>query len=197
MTNVLTPLAEVLVQQTFKDGCAAPCFDYYPMHDSVAKSPLGPRELHRALANEIDWAIQYAADDDTIGRDAKQAVQDVVSAVNKAFQKAKIVAPHSPDAQKAEEIAGAVAVRVNSDTNATVELATQIAKDAAQVAVHTQAAARIGAKTNLRAAGEAADAATEVNGAGETVVQVALRASAKPFLMHLKSYVEDHLYPPF
>ena len=67
MSNVLTPLAEILVQQGRNgDGVAAPCFNYYPMtskadgEDLIPCPVLAPKELHKQLSNKIKAAL-YAA----------------------------------------------------------------------------------------------------------------------------------------
>ncbi len=65
MSNVLTPLAEILVQQPLKDRVAAPCFNYYAMttgENSLIPSPvpLAPSVLHTELTNRITEAATAA-----------------------------------------------------------------------------------------------------------------------------------------
>ncbi|KAM6493634.1 Ferritin-like domain containing protein [Amanita muscaria] len=201
MSSVLTPLAELLIQQEFKDGCAAPCFDYYPMQDSVARNPLVPVELHKALAREVEAAATVAPSDNEIGAAAQIAANKAADGVKDASAKANDAAPESADAKKAKDIAEKVESVANgletNDVAEIVELATQIGKDAVQVAIHTQAAARIGTKINIKAAREAADAAVQVNEAGEAAGKAAGHASEKALLERLKCYIEDNLYPPY
>lgn len=69
MSNVLTPLAEIFVQHKWKDGFAAPCFNYYPMITVDKKLvpspiPLEPEELHKKLNEEMDAAVNAAAGDE-------------------------------------------------------------------------------------------------------------------------------------
>ena len=68
MSNVLTPLAEILVQQEWKDGFAAPCFNYYAMTEvegNLISSPvpLEPEDLHKQLSNRMEAAVNAATDD--------------------------------------------------------------------------------------------------------------------------------------
>ncbi|KIL59195.1 hypothetical protein M378DRAFT_14985 [Amanita muscaria Koide BX008] len=201
MSSVLTPLAELLIQQEFKDGCAAPCFDYYPMQDSVARNPLVPVELHKALAREVEAAATVAPSDNEIGAAAQIAAAKAADGVKDASAKANDAAPESADAKKAKDIAEKVESVADGletkDVAEIVELAIQIGKDAVQVAIHTQAAARIGTKINIKAAREAADAAVQVKEAGEAAGKAAGHASEKALLERLKCYIEDNLYPPY
>lgn len=68
MSNVLTPLAEIFVQQKWKDGFAAPCFNYYPMikvdGDLVPSPvPLEPGDLHKQINDRMEDAVNAATDD--------------------------------------------------------------------------------------------------------------------------------------
>jgi len=68
MSNVLTPLAEILVQQDWNgNGVAAPCFNYYAMTGTVdatdltsSPAPLAPKELHKQLSNRMKAAANAA-----------------------------------------------------------------------------------------------------------------------------------------
>jgi len=66
MNNVLTPLAEILVQQEWKNGVAAPCFNYYAMIGEVdgnlisSPVPLAPKDLHKQLGNRMKDAAKAA-----------------------------------------------------------------------------------------------------------------------------------------
>jgi hypothetical protein len=69
MSNVLTPLAEIFVQQKWKDGFAAPCFNYYPMIKVDGKLvpgpvPLEPWDLHKQINDKMEDAVQAADDKD-------------------------------------------------------------------------------------------------------------------------------------
>ena len=71
MNNVLTPLAEILLQQDWGNGVAAPCFNYYAMTGEVGKAqltfslvPLTPEELHEQLGNRMKDAANAASDDE-------------------------------------------------------------------------------------------------------------------------------------
>ena len=62
MTNVLTPLAGILVHQRLDYGkFAAPCFNYYPLDDNgKPKAPLNPVELHSQLVSRVSDAYDAA-----------------------------------------------------------------------------------------------------------------------------------------
>ena len=68
MTNVLTPVAEILVKQTWQDNnVAAPCFNYYAMIGAVdaeeltySLDPLTPEVLHEQLGNRMKAAANAA-----------------------------------------------------------------------------------------------------------------------------------------
>jgi len=70
MSNVLTPLAEILVQQKLGDhNVAAPCFNYYALTTAAdgglvpSPRPLRPKLLHRELKlrmREVIRAAPYA-----------------------------------------------------------------------------------------------------------------------------------------
>lgn len=66
MRRVLTPLAEILVQQPWEDGVAAPCFNYYAMTGSVGTVlvpslvPLTPGALYTQLKYRVQDALAAA-----------------------------------------------------------------------------------------------------------------------------------------
>ena len=62
MTEVLTPLANILVAQNLKDdNVAAPCFNYYPLDaQGELLAPLGPKALHSALLKLVSDAHGFA-----------------------------------------------------------------------------------------------------------------------------------------
>ena len=69
MSNVLTPLAEILVQQKLGgDNVAAPCFNYYALTTAADGSlvpsprPLRPKYLYRELKLRVREAIRAAPD---------------------------------------------------------------------------------------------------------------------------------------
>ena len=69
MSNVLTPLAELLVQQKLGgDNVAAPCFNYYALITAADGSlvpsprPLKPKYLYRELKLRVREAICAAPD---------------------------------------------------------------------------------------------------------------------------------------
>ena len=72
MSNVLTPLAEILVKQDRKGdnhGVAAPCFNYYAMTGVVGAPkltsspvPLAPKDLYAQLKNRMKDAENAVAE---------------------------------------------------------------------------------------------------------------------------------------
>ncbi|KIM80115.1 hypothetical protein PILCRDRAFT_822630 [Piloderma croceum F 1598] len=68
MTNVLTPVANILVRQRLdndKNRVAAPCFNYYPLKDDgKPENPLSPRELYTRLCQLVANAILASPTDD-------------------------------------------------------------------------------------------------------------------------------------
>ncbi|KAJ3568663.1 hypothetical protein NP233_g5565 [Leucocoprinus birnbaumii] len=216
MSNVIMPLSELIVQQSYGDGCAAPCFNYYPMFGLVAGTPLVPIKLHGCLTDEIAGAIEAAPLTDDVARLATEAAGRAADGVLKAVDRAERAAGTSSDAIQAREIAGdvekhvaelksiaeqveqdVVQLNLSPDPESMIRLTNEIGRNAIKIADHVQATARIGVQTSGKAAREAAQAALELREAGEAANKVALRAAERPMLERIKAYVEDNLHPPY
>ncbi|KAF9504781.1 hypothetical protein BS47DRAFT_1490060 [Hydnum rufescens UP504] len=68
MTHVLTPIANILVQQPLTNPTnglvAAPCFNYFPLNDNgTPRDPLAPAELHRVLVAAVSSARDASPSD--------------------------------------------------------------------------------------------------------------------------------------
>ena len=77
MSDVLTPLANILVLQPFGDGCAAPCFNYY----TKGGRPLTLTQLHSALQEELEGAIRRVPTEGVISIAAGHALKTAGEAI--------------------------------------------------------------------------------------------------------------------
>jgi hypothetical protein len=69
MTHVLTPIANILVQQKLSGGgsgaVAAPCFNYFPLKaNGEPEDPLEPVKLHKALVDAVSSARDVSPDNE-------------------------------------------------------------------------------------------------------------------------------------
>jgi hypothetical protein len=65
MVNIMTPLAEFMVEEPFQNGSAAPAFQFYrtTAGDCLSEDDEAARELHAAIKSHLDSAISATEDD--------------------------------------------------------------------------------------------------------------------------------------
>jgi hypothetical protein len=79
--KVLTPIADLLVQQPWGEGTAAPCFNMYPPQEDKAGSVSPqPVDLHKKLIQEAEEASKACPAE--APQDVKDNVASIVASIN-------------------------------------------------------------------------------------------------------------------
>ena len=170
MSDVLTPLANILVLQPFGDGCAAPCFNYYPK----GGNPLTLTELHLALQNEIESAIRRVPTEEVISIAAGHALKTPVEAV-------QFIEP-SPD--NTTLLVGVTALRasvasINTPSMEHAEDAVDAGKKVIEFAKKNADVAKKGADADEKAADEAVEEAKRATEEAKRAAEEAKKAAEK------------------
>jgi len=84
MVNIMTPLAEIMVQEPFKNGTAAPAFQFYKTKagEDPSKVDEAAKELQKAITLHLQRAIDAASEKAEALRVIKFSAKNILWPVN-------------------------------------------------------------------------------------------------------------------